>query len=350
LQAAFGHFVVCYLAGRALDDQRDEEARLGKFPDFACYRDLVLIEMKHLEADQHSRVNDAYKKHVLPEEEPMFYGSRRVDLDKLSNGTDIRSAILNKLSQTLETHLRKANQQFGDYRRRNPRKNSVSICLVLNSQIDQFSPDVVMHALHRKMKPTDQELRFPNIDAVIYISEKHFQRLPDGRVAFAIVIMIGEPAIEQRWKMPIVELVARQWSVFRTGAVPAQGRADRFESVEDIPDRMARHEAWKLAYRRDPYLRSLTEQQLKLHFHRCVALNSLSFVTGTWPKPSEEETGAHLRRFDDAISEINRRGLDMRRFNPRSLSEAERGQIHAGLPEELVQLLSHAIDSAPRGS
>ena len=174
LQAAFEHFVVQELHGRLLDDRKDEEAKLGKFTDFACFRDLVLIEMKHLESEQNERVNEAYKKQVLPEKEPIFYGTRRVDLDKLSNGDEIRSAVLSKLSQTIEARLRKANRQFGDYRSRNPRKNSVSVCLLLNSQIDEFSPDVVMHAVHRKIKPTETGLRFPHIDAVVYVSEKHF--------------------------------------------------------------------------------------------------------------------------------------------------------------------------------
>jgi hypothetical protein len=341
LQEAFRLFVLRHLRGRLLDDRQDEEAKLGKFPDFACFRDLVLIEMKHLESEQNERVNETYKKQVLPEEEPIFYGTRRVDFDKLSNGDEIRSAILNKLSQTIETHLRKANRQVGDYRSRNPRKNSVSICLLLNSQIDEFSPDVVMHAVHRKIKPTETGLRFPHIDAVVYISEKHFQQLPDGRVAFAIATIIGIPAIEQSWKMQLVDLVAQKWSEFRTGAAPVSGRPDQFNSIDDIPESMRRHEAWKLAYKRNPYLRTLTDQQLKLHFHRCVALNSLSFLKGSWAKPSQHETSSGIRKFDDAISEINSRGLDMRQFNPRGLSGQERRAIYADLPEELVQLLSN---------
>ncbi len=43
LQAAFEHFVVRKLKGRLLDDRKNEEAKLGKFPDFACFRDLVRI-------------------------------------------------------------------------------------------------------------------------------------------------------------------------------------------------------------------------------------------------------------------------------------------------------------------
>ncbi|HEY0329902.1 MAG TPA: hypothetical protein VGC77_12475 [Rhodopseudomonas sp.] len=340
LQAAFAHFVVHHLHGRLLDDQKDLEAKLGKFPDFACYRDLILIEMKHLESEQNERVNDAFKKKVIPDEEPLFYGTRRVDLGKLSNGDEIRLAILNKLAKTIETHLSKASQQFSEYLARNPRKNSVSICVILNSQVDEFSPDVVMHAVHRKLKPTAQGQRFSNIDAVVYVSEKHFQKLPDGRIAFAIVNVINMPAIEQAWKMEIVDVVGQKWSQFRTGDTPVTGNPDQFESIEDIPESMARHEAWKLAYRRNPYLRSKSDHELKLHFHRCVALNSLSFLKGGWPKPAPDQTELHLRRFDDSISEMNFRNLDLRQFSPRLLTSNERQVIYAGLPEELVRVLS----------
>lgn len=86
LQAAFTQFVVKVLRGRSLDDQRDVEARLGKFPDFACFRDLILLEMKHLEAEQTDRLNEVYQSKADPAEAPVFYGSRSIDkdLDKLS--------------------------------------------------------------------------------------------------------------------------------------------------------------------------------------------------------------------------------------------------------------------------
>ena len=340
LQIALQSFVVRYLKGRSLDDRKDEEAKQGKFPDFACFRDLVLIEMKHLEAEQNSRVNEAYKKTVIPAEEPMFYGKRRIDLGKMSNADEIRCAILNKLTKTIETQLTKANRQFRDYRSRNPRKNSLSICMLLNSTVDEFSPDVVMHAVHRKMKPVENEIRFPHIDAVLYISEKHFQQLADGRIAFALLTVIGVPAIQQCWKMEVIDLVARKWSEFRTGDKPVAGKAEGFESINDIPETMKRYEARQLSYKRNPYLSVMSDGHLKMHFHRCVAMNSLSFLIGNWVKPDQETTAANMRRFSDAIDEINRRGIDMREFSPQSLTEAERAIIYAGLPKELIASLT----------
>ena len=74
--------------------------------------------------------------------------------------------------------------------------------------------------------------------------------------------------------------------------------------------------------------------------HRCVALNSLSFVKGGWAKPPTEVTQVDIRQFGDAIDEINARGLDMRDFNPGLMPETERAKAYSGPPRELVQTLS----------
>jgi hypothetical protein len=192
------------------------------------------------------------------------------------------------------------------------------------------------------MKAAGGEARFPHIDAVVYITEKHYQMLPDGRTAFALGIFESLSAIEQRWKVEFIDLLVQSWSRFRTGSVvverPYEG--SQFETIEDIPEKMPRSDAWRLEYKRGPYLCNFSDQQLKVHFNRCVALSSVAFVIGSWAKPTHEETAAGLRLFTDAIEEINRRSLDMRDFSPKLLSSEELQEVHKGLPDELVAMLS----------
>ena len=194
-----------------------------------------------------------------------------------------------------------------------------------------------MRAVHGKMKPTTA-----GVDAVLYISEKHVQRLPDGRVAFALVQVIGLPAEGQSWKMELIERVMQRWSEFRTGGDAVAGHYDQFASIFDVPLEMPRHEAWKLACRRNPYLRGLTNQQLKIHFHRCVGFCAL-LMNGNWPKPSQGQHLGYVRQFGDAIEEINHRQIDLRRFAHRDLTAQERGEAYSGLPQELIDVLSDRI-------
>lgn len=344
LQAAFKKLILEHLHGRALDDNQNEEAAAGKFPDFACFSDLVLIEMKHLETEQADRINEVFDKNIDPEEKPIFFGERDAKFitDVISNGEEVKAIVASKLSRTIEKILSKANKQFCDYRTRHPRKNSVNICVVLNSTLQEYTPELVGFAIHGKMKTSQHvQPRFSQIDAVIYISEKHFQVLSDGRTAMAMLIYEGIGVLHHPWKSLFVQRVFDSWSRMRTGesAVPG-GFAQGFKTVEDIPDTMRLSEVWQLEYQRNPYLENFTMEGLRVHFNRVAAVNSLSFLKGGWPKPSKEKTLEGLRAFGHVIEETNRRGLDLRMLNPRLLSSAEKIEVYSGLPDELVTILS----------
>lgn len=344
LPAAFTAFVTGPLGGRSLDDRFNAESAEGEFPDFGVYRDLVLIEMKHLEADQQERIQAVLDEKVAAEEKPLFYGQRKVDINagNFSNADEILQAILTKLNRSLESILSKANRQFRSYRDRHRRKNRLNICVILNSRLTDYTPEIVAYAIHTKMKLRDGEpQRFESIDAVLYISEKHFTQLPDGRAAHPITIYEGEGVTLDEWKLPIVHHVVQQWSDFRTGTPPEFAENLKgFGTVEDIPDRMTRSDAWLLEYARSPYLRGLSLPELRAHLHRTVVVNSLTFVIGSWPKPSREETAEGLRRFQHTIAEINRRGIDMREMAMEMLTDTDRANVFAGLPKELVDKLS----------
>ena len=344
LQTAFTQFVLTDLKGRALDDHRNREAPLGKFPDFACFRDLLLIEMKHLESDQSDRINEVFEKMIDPKEQPFFYGTRdgRHITDQVSNGAQINAVLASKLAGTLERQLRKANAQFREYRARTGRKNSVSLCVILNAQLMEFSADLVLRAICGKMKPAaDGSLRFPEIDGVLYISEKHATVLPDGRLAFPMPIYTGAPAELHPWKAQIITMIAQRWSRRRTGGDFIPGALDQpFDVIEDVEKQMPRHEMWRLEYKRYPYMRGLSDQQLKITFARCFGAACLSFLNGSWAKPPQKHATQQMRLFTHIIEETNKRGLDLRTVGPRALSAEERAAAYQGLADELVGLLS----------
>lgn len=344
MQAAFKYLIERCLNGRSLDENRNAEATAGRFPDFGCFRDIVLIEMKHLETDQHDRLNEVIDSRANPNEKPIFYATRDANLvvDKLSNADEINKTIGNKLYRTIENVLSSSNKQLSGYRTRNPRKNTVNICAILNSTLREFTPEVVVHAIHRKMKKTDStEPRFPDIDAVIYFSEKHSVRLPDGRIAFAIVIFEGLGAINHPWKMMFVDRIVEAWSTLRTGDVSAEGVDPReFDVVHDIPDKMSRSDMWYLEYQRNPYLRDVSDEHLKLLFHRNMAISSINLVKGDWPKISQDALAENTRRFAHIIEETNRRGIDLRSFSPATLTPEQKANIYRGLPPELVTILT----------
>jgi len=220
--------------------------------------------------------------------------------------------------------------------------------VLLNSQLQEFSPDLVMYAVHAKITKSGNPNRFPNIDVVVYISEKHSRILPDGRIAFAIASLHCASIIANPWKAQFDDLILRRWSHFRTGGdfVAANTLRD-FEPVEDIPRMMKRHEFWRLEYRRNPYMRSLSDEQLKVVFNRCVAQSAVAFVKGDWQAPPVEETRGQMRLMSHLVEETNRRGSDLRSFSPGLLSPENRSQILHGLPAELADMFTKSMQSKP---
>lgn len=351
LEKAFHWFVETVLGGRSLDDNRDVEAAEGKFPDFACFRDLVLIEMKTLKADQSDRLNDVIEQNIDPEEKPIFFGTRdgASVLKNVSNGDNIQAKIFDKLTNTVTNHLSKASRQFADYRARKKPKNSVSICVILNSQQMEFTPQMVAAVIQRRMNvaPKDgQPPRFHEIDAVVYISEKHVTRLKNGMKAFGIVVFYGAGIKEQPWKEQFVHSVIRRWSDARTdGGFHSDQVAEPFVAVEDIPEKITNGESVRLAYRRNPIFRSLSNSDLRVRWNRNVALGMLSFVKGSWKRPSPKETLSQTQEFDCLIEETNFRGIDLREFAPAKLNEAERAIVLDGLPLELCEMFPKCATS-----
>lgn len=150
-------------AGGHVFRQDGRKANEGQFPGFACFRDLVLIEIKHLEADQKDRVNKILETKIHPAERSMFFveiAAYHV-INSASNWQAIKQEIASRLGKTIEQLLSKANAQLQSYRSRRPRKNSVNVCVILNFRVQEFSPAVVIHAIYGKIKTArPDEARF----------------------------------------------------------------------------------------------------------------------------------------------------------------------------------------------
>jgi hypothetical protein len=116
----------------------------------------------------------------------------------------------------------------------------------------------------------------------------------------------------------------------RTGAPVVEGKNVSFEAVEDVPDIITHSDEWCLEYSRDPHLRMTPIPELRTLFQRTVAVNSLAFVKGSWPKQPDQAIRGGLRIFTHVLEETNRRGIDIRLLNANLLTTAEKAQVYAG--------------------
>ena len=190
-------------------------------------------------------------------------------------------------------------------------------------------------------------LHFPAINAVLYFSEKHATLLPNGRIAYAIAIYECFGALNDPWKMIFVNSIVQAWSALRTGDGTAEGsNLKEFDVMHDIPDRMSRSDMWYLEYQRNRYPKNISDERLKVLYHRNIAISSINLMKGDWPKLSQEQLMENMRRFAHIIEETNRRGIDLRTFSPKELTPEQRAEVYQGLPAKLIATLTEP----PRGT
>ncbi|OKH90203.1 hypothetical protein [Thalassospira sp. TSL5-1] len=345
MSETFSQFVTKRLKGISLDANFNEEAKHGKFPDFTCFNGLALLEVKQLKSDQNERLNETIENNESIDNKINFYGKRSFETS-FKDGPEkeeIRRQLHNKLSRTIEDHLRKAKEQLKNYSKRNPRKNRVNICIFLNNSIGVFTPDLFASCIDRKMNHKSKDsTRYNSIDYVIYISEKHYIH-EEQKFRLTIWSYTNVEATNNPWKDQVIEKIITEWTQFRGAPISLQTESlqsiENSEEIIDIPKKMTRSEQWAIEYQRYPYLSEESIDNIRIIFHRTLLCTYISIIKGKWKKPTKEQQITYLRNFSHVIEEINRRGLDMNDMNKNLLSEQEITRISKGIPQDLIDLI-----------
>lgn len=337
LEASFKEFALYRLRGSSLDDNAPVLSAKGKFPDFECFGGLLRIEVKTLMTSQRDRINETVQNKVDPNEWPIFYGSRRVDVSSLglSNAEEITRALNSKLGRTIETILKNANKQFKDYAVISPRQNTLNVCVLLNSSLLEYDPRSTAWLIRKRMLEGGNEPRFSYIDASLFISEKHV--LKDVTEPTFVQILVEGYGVDQNlWKSELLNLILNRWSLYRTGtaAYSMEMAALRTVEIHDIPNRMTRNQKWVLDYERHPYLSNTTLDDLRRLLARTIVMFHWGFVKGNWVAPPTERSIEYFRLFSDITCEANRRALDAREWSPNTIPLS---YIVMAMPPDLPQ-------------
>src|SRR5262249_32913896 len=116
-------------------------------------------------------------------------------------------------------------------------------------------------------------------DAVMYLTERHATK--DGHdVAFPIIVITASPVDGAPWKGELLDLVSTKWAAW-SGVRHIAGKPEAvkpFATIEHVPEQMARHDHWRLQYRRSPYMRSWSKEQLRDHWDEFTVVTMFAFL------------------------------------------------------------------------
>lgn len=308
-------FIERSLGGRSLDEDGDVEKR----PDFECLNGLLAVEIKSLETDPSDRLETA----VLPDKNdanwPVFFGPWPFDSIKkhLDNVDAVQKKLLDRLGRALVTHVKKANDQLGQHAARVKRKNLVRLMMLVNEDYSEYEPNAVAFLVQRELsrRNSDGSFRNSQIDAVIFLSERHLAVGRKGPILPAIVIC-GVGMDENLWKEDIVNLVLTRWAAWNRAPILPDGTVtiEKFVAAEHVPDQMARHEFWALQYRRKPYMRNWKDDDLRDLWDHVMLISLLRLHRDSPMKVPQDGFTQLMERFTHLREEVAVRGLPLEYF------------------------------------
>lgn len=342
-------FLVNSLGGVDLDEMQSAEERRA---DFSCLRALLAVELKTLEEDGSQRIDNLTDELRERDDWPLFLGSAPIEsfLKHMDGREDLNRRILNRVGRGITNHLKKANRQLEAHKKAFPRQSSVRMLLLVNEDHEVYTPHVVTHVLwHALKRIEDGRPLYEFVDVVIYLTERHAQVI-NGEVTLPISVIHGWRTVENDWIEDVGQFVARRWGSWNAvRTFDADADFADFSSIEHIPETMKKHELWRLQYRRTPYLRGATFDQLRNRFDEAIATSTLGMVKGSPVKVSQDTLSKNWELFTHIMEEMSHRGIPVTQFpyeKERQVAAARR----LGVPEIGVRWISTIYRSAPAGT
>ncbi len=319
-------FFVEALDGEALDDLQDAQARKA---DFKCLRGLLAIELKSLEDDAFKRMENLTDELCERPDWPIFYGSWPIQslLKHVREPEEVKRRFVDRIGRAIEKHMRKANKQLAAHEVAFPRKNLVKVVVLVNEDHEIYDPEMVAYLIHHLLRRRENgALLFPHIDAVIFLSERHAAPF-NRQVAFPIVCIEGQSIGNAAWKSDVTDTFLTRWA--KWNGVPlyhADLQAQKFTTIDHIPERMKRYEKWQLDYERRPYMTGFTDEQLRDRFDEIICVSSLAFIKDSPLKPSHDAIVWSMSSMSHMMLEMGWRGIPVTQFKykPDRLAAAAR--------------------------
>lgn len=324
LERRFLHFLSGVPGAESLDVLLSgEQYRRERRADFLLFDRRVIIEVKSLEVDTSSKVEGEIATHRDRNDFPLIYGE--VDLGKvlahLPDGKAINDRIFLRTTRSVDAAGRSAEDQIENTARLLSLPDSVGVLVVLNQQIDIFTPEVVAHRLAMLMRRKNDEgsVRSP-ISYSWLIFESHFLEHGPATKTMPLLTLKGSKAKAFPWFDELLTDLQVAWAnynghpIFLQSAnapVNLQARSSVASEQPKPGDKITRQMLWEFRYSENPYLRPLDDQEVLRRGKASIDALTPRFLKGG-PPTSPEQWEELMIPWSDFLCEARHRGLDLR--------------------------------------
>jgi hypothetical protein len=328
-------FLIESLNGKSLDELRPAEEEKA---DFLCLGGLLVVEVKTLEDDASERINNLTNELSRREDWPMFIGPAPLGsyVRNLNEPEQVRQKVVDQIGKRVAKIVHKANKQLRAHARIFPRKSQVKLLLIVNENHEIYDPNHMQFILAKiLMKKNKNELNYNHIDYIIYITEKHATKI-NGSLSFPIICMRSAASMDLTWQDSVIEKLLQKYSEWRsTPIADAEVAADSFVTIAEVPETAKRDEWWRIDYARNPYLSSLSLEELRNRFDENQVIMELAHAVDSPIELPIETRIKALEQFTHLTCEMANRATAAQNFqyDPIRIVQAA---SRVGLPPDVV--------------
>lgn len=263
LTPRFIKFLEERMSGISLDMDGDKEKR----PDYACLNGAIVVEIKTLETSPSGRLSNVIELWRTKGNWPRFYGkwpvSSVVKKIPAEQGEELNRTVGDRLGRAVVYHLKRAQEQIFNYEKSNS-EIRLRLVAMLNEDFPEYDPHIITYIVKKELrrKGEDGNLKYHNIDAVLYLTERHATNV-NGQVTFPITVIHGPGIGEAAEAHKLLESLINQWADFSSGCQPfTADRNQMFAPIKEIPATLTRQKMWELEYNRRPYMRRWSDHDV----------------------------------------------------------------------------------------
>ncbi|MDZ7712733.1 MAG: hypothetical protein U5L06_06320 [Rhodovibrio sp.] len=323
------------LGGVSLDSTQHAEARKA---DYKCLRGLLAIELKSLEEDASERVGNLTEKLQERRDWPEFHGSWPLQsvLTNMTESEDVSRLFIDRIGRGIKSHMRKANKQLAAHEAAFPRQNMFKVLVLVNEDHEVYDPKLSAQIIQDLLLRCENESPiYPHIDTVIFFTERHAASV-NSKIAFPILCVESASIESTEWKRTLTDFIVSRWAQWNDVPLYKTDFGEQgFATIDHIPEQMRRQEQWELNYKRDPYMRYFTDEQLRERFDEIVCISALAFIRNSPLKPDKGAIMWSMSCMSHMMVEMGWRGIPITNFKytPERLASAAK---RMGMPIEVI--------------
>ena len=331
LEIRFKEFLDNLPDSENLDELLTDAPSEGKRADYLLDERNIVLELKSLESDPEYKIDEFIDPLRTRSDFPVFYWDADLTelLAPLQDSEVLQKKIFNAVTRSVQTALEKANAQIRSTKANLDLPSANGLVVILNENIEILNPRLVTGKVNQILlkRRRDGSIRYDQIGRVVIVSEGHIFSSEGGQEFLPVVQVLGPSAQDDGRFSEYIGDLQSKWCDYLGVPLVSRGEVADLSLFEFKPRKkelseppstepLSNEERCRRAYRRNPYLRTLSEEDFLDFATKVITTMAPQFIKGGKKLPFQSFVPIGIK-WIHVLEEAEYRRLDMRKLQIR---------------------------------